>query len=115
MKMNRYLVTALYVMAGCAVVVTPGGGFPPGIDGCCQLFADRVGTTVQVDGREMTAAARGREACLEHFFLPSCMEARVFLVVCYTGHRAPAVTAHPIRAPGDGRAGVRVSMACSEL
>lgn len=101
--MNKYLLTALYVMAGCAVAVPSGrcGGIPVGADVCRLLTA--VGQEgAETDDprviRELIALLTEEAPASEVQEIPEAYHFSVCLFSAATSKQG--WTEHPIRAPG---------------
>lgn len=114
--MNRYLLTALYVVAGCVAVLPAGGRggvLPAGTGEARVVVTTEVGETAMATGRETRSRtagkaargkmARGEEKRAATRMVPECKPGGGAKRAT-TGRRwpCPGLSTNPIRAPGGG-------------
>lgn len=101
--MNRYLITALYVMAGCAVTFPSGvyrGGMPVGTDSYRLIVSTTDKGSLKIDKKILHEIIALLTDCQECFVFSDSEETtspsgRPY----YISYNIPEGDAHPIRAP----------------
>lgn len=104
--MNRYLIAAIYVMAGCVVTIPSGvcrGSIPVGTDSYRLLISANEKGSVHVDKK---MADEFFKVLVENHNFPTSentSENDFFSDPVYSVHSTTGVKANPIRAPGEYR------------
>ena len=108
MEMNKYLIAALYVVAGCVATLpinVRGGNVSVGTD-CYRLLVSSTEKVITVSAEKRATD----DFNYGDFYNPNRVETVDAVIVYYTyssvilpGWKVPEIAANPIRAPGKTR------------
>jgi len=108
MEMNKYLIAALYVVAGCVAtfpVNVRGGNVPVGTD-CYRLLVSSTENVITVSTVKRNASDFDYGDFRDQNRVETVDAVKVYYTyssVILPGWRVPEIAANPIRAPGEKR------------